>query len=338
MKRLLGPKAPSAFVALALCVLGTGAALARDVSLVFATATQGRAILTMRDDFVQRISPFDRSARMKTDRSVSEAEYLKFVGAQVLEWTDSDKAALQPALSYVRPRADALDLPWPDTIYLVKSTGNEEGNAPYTRANAIVLPRSELAKKPAPGTLGDLPGIVAHELFHILSRHNPALKEKLYAAIGFQPCGEVAFPSRLADRKITNPDAPKNDHCIRVAVDGKKVWVVPILFSNSAKYDPARGGEFFNYLQFQFLRVDGAGAQAPRHATYNDADVQLLDVNRLSGFFEQVGRNTGYIIHPEEILADNFSLLIRGQTNLPSPEIQRKIKAVLDQASGPIRH
>ncbi len=338
MKGLFDLEALSAFAALAICVLDTGAAFAKDASLLFATAAQGRAILTMRDDFVQRMSPFDRSARLKTSKTVSEAEYLKFVGAQVLEWTDNDKAALQPVLSYVRPRVDALDLPWPDPIYLAKTTGNEEGNAPYTRANAIVLPRGELAKIPAPGTLGDLPGIVAHELFHVLSRHNPALKEKLYAAIGFQPCGEVAFPSRLADRKITNPDAPKNDHCIRVRLDGKDVWVVPILFSNSEKYDPARGGEFFNYLQFQFLRVDGGGAQAPVRATYNQSDVQIVDVNRLSGFFEQVGRNTNYIIHPEEILADNFSLLIRGQTGLPSPDIQRKIKAILDQASGSVHH
>jgi hypothetical protein len=30
-------------------------------------------------------------------------------------------------------------------------------------------------------------------------------------------------------------------------------------------------------------------------------------------FLEQVGRNTRYVIHPEEILAENFALLITGK-------------------------
>jgi deoxyribodipyrimidine photo-lyase len=36
-----------------------------------------------------------------------------------------------------------------------------------------------------------------------------------------------------------------------------------------------------------------------------------------AGFFEQVGRNTGYLIHPEEILADNFELLVAADRRPP---------------------
>lgn len=52
---------------------------------------------------------------------------------------------------------------------------------------------------------------------------------------------------------------------------------------------------------------------------------------QVSGFFEQVGRNTNYVIHPEEILADNFSLLILGERRVPSPEILEKMQGILDQ-------
>ena len=200
---------------------------------------------------------------MKTDKNVSEKTYLTFMSTQVLEWTENDKAALRTVLSDLRPRLDALSLPWPDSIYFVKTTGDEKSNAFYTRGNTIGLPQTELAKRNAMGIAGSLAGIIAHELFHVLSRHNPALKEKLYAAIGFQPCGEVAFPSKLAAMKITNPDAPKNDHCIRVGIGGKEAWVTPILFSRSEKYDVGQGGDFFDYMQVRFLRVDGTGAQAP---------------------------------------------------------------------------
>jgi hypothetical protein len=40
-----------------------------------------------------------------------------------------------------------------------------------------------------------------------------------------------------------------------------------------------------------------------------------------TGWFEQIGHNTRYTIHPDEILADNFVRLINGDTNLPTPQI-----------------
>ena len=60
------------------------------------------------------------------------------------------------------------------------------------------------------------------------------------------------------------------------------------------------------------------------------AEPELFSPEELSGFFEQVGRNTEYIIHPEEILAENFALLILGKQNLPSPEIVEKMRRVLE--------
>jgi hypothetical protein len=210
-------------------------------------------------------------------------------------------------------------------VLLIQTTGREEGGAPYTRANAIILPAGTLAR----ASKADLQAILTHELFHILSRQNPALKEKLYAAIGFKPCGEIAFPALLKSRKITNPDAPKNDHCIRVNFAGEPAWAIPLLFASAERYDPIRGGEFFGYLEFSFLRVDGGGAEPPAKATYDDRQLQLVPPTAITGFSEQVGRNTEYIIHPEEILADNFSLLVAQDKAVASPDVLRKIQAVL---------
>jgi hypothetical protein len=58
----------------------------------------------------------------------------------------------------------------------------------------------------------------------------------------------------------------------------------------------------------------------------------MLAVSQLEGFVEQVGRNTGYIIHPEEILADNFKLLATGAENVPSPQILDKMRGILRSA------
>jgi len=290
-------------------------------SIDFATAAHGRELLTKRDDFVMRMSPFDRAARMKTDQDVTEGAYLRFVAANVREWAPDEKAAVEGVWAELKPKLDEMRLPFPKTILFVKTTGTEEGDAEYTRGAGIVLPESALAAEKRAG----LRGIVAHELFHVLSRNAPEVRDRLYAVIGFRPCTEIVFPEALAARKITNPDAPKNDHCIQVRNGAETVWAVPILYAKTDRYDMAKGGLFFEYLKFSFLVVDGLSGK------YDAAHPVLLDVNQLQGFYEQVGRNTEYIIHPEEILADNFRFLLLGQSDVKSPEVLAGLAKALDQ-------
>lgn len=311
-------------LALGIPTLASGQS-SKATTFAFATIEQGKKLLTEEDDFVSRLSPFDRAARMKTDQDVSEQDYLHFVERNVLDWNSDEKELVKSALSDLQPRLEALVLPFPETICFVKTTGGEEGGAEYTRANAIVLPQSMLDKK----NRKNMRETIAHELFHVLSRKNPLLKEKLYAIIGFQPCGEVLFPQALVEKKITNPDAPKNDHCIRLKIGNESVWAVPILSSRVARYDTGRGGEFFQYLSMQYLIVERNGPASDAKATYDPSHPRLVSADQVSGFFEQVGRNTNYIIHPEEILADNFKLFLLQEKNVPSPEILQKLGEVL---------
>ena len=308
--------------------------LSENTSVVFATIPEGRKILTSRDRFVSRMSPFDRAARMKTDQDVSEEDYLEFVGKNVLAWNDSEKKKITSALQGIQTELEVLSLPLPNKVFMIKTTGNEEGRAAYTRANAIVLPKSDLT---AP--IAKIRHMICHELFHIMSGENLDLREKLYAAIGFVKCNEVAFPLDLKPRKLTNPDAPMNDHYIRVQVAGKEHLGIPILFSAAEKYDVKRGGEFFSYAKFQMLLVEWDDGSSTVKPIYDSQKPKLVDMQQVSGFFEQVGKNTQYIIHPEEILADNFALLVLGESNLPSPEIIKKLKEILNEersgGSGP---
>jgi hypothetical protein len=282
----------------------------------FASAAEGAEILGRKDDFIQRLSPFDRAARMKTGGSVSEEEFLNFVKANVLTWNESEKTKIADAIAAIRPILNNLPLSLPKIVTLVKTTGAEEGRAFYTRDSAIIMPEKETDEADA----SLLQKTIAHELFHILSRNNPALREKLYDSIGFHKCDEVDFPSDLRSRKITNPDAPRNDHAIRVRVGGQEARAVPVLISDAPKYDVSRGGQFFNYLQLKFLLTP----------TSSTGHVLALP-EEISGFYEQVGRNTNYIIHPEEILADNFALLILDKHNVPSPEILEKMRSILEK-------
>ena len=296
----------------------------------FASQAEGRQILGARDDFVQRLSPFDRSARKKTDKAVSEAELLDFIGKNVVDWTKEEMETVQAAIQAIQALLGELPLSLPRTVQFIKTTGTEEGNAAYTRGTAIVLPKSELAKTPK-----ELQKLICHELFHILSRQNPELREELYGIIGFTKCNEIKLPPELERRKITNPDAPRNDHFIRLQIDGHESLAVPILLSSSETYDVRRGGEFFAYLQFQFLVVETNGGAQTFKAAYDGSSARLVEMQRVSGFMEQIGRNTDYIIHPEEILADNFALLVLKEEKVASPEILRKMKEILLRKTTP---
>lgn len=296
-----------------------------DTTIVFATVDEGRQILTAHDDFVRRMSPFDRAARMKTDSAISEDDFVEFVNKNILPWTNTEKEKITSAFQDIQQELEALSLPFPEKVFIVKTTGNEEGGAAYTRATAIVFPKGYLEAPEVP-----IQKMLCHELFHILSRTNPDLRKNLYATIGFSKCDELAFPLELKSRKITNPDAPRNDHCIRLQVGGKGHWALPILFSETEKYDVSRGGEFFDYLEFRFLLVEWSDDFLTVSPVYGDHEPKLVGMEQVSGFFEQVGRNTGYIIHPEEILADNFALLVLREQDLPSPEIVIKIKETLE--------
>jgi hypothetical protein len=307
-------------VAAALILVVLRAAAETSPAFQFASVDQARALLTTRDEFVTRLSPFDRAARLKTDRDVSEREYLEFVGASVRPWEDgAEKDRVTRAFGLVRDRFEEMSIQWPDGVLMIRTTGQEEGGAAYTRGKAIVLPDNLLADR----SRDRMMHLISHELFHILSRRDASLRASLYKIIGFEPCPEFSFPQALAPRKITNPDAPRNDHRIRVRYRDEYVWAVPIIFSGVDKYNTAKGGEFFKYLQFRLALASTAG---------NGSEPSLVEPGEVEEFFEQIGTNTNYIIHPEEILAENFALLITGRSTMPSPAIPAAILQVLKSA------
>jgi len=119
------------------------------------------------------------------------------------------------------------------------------------------------------------------------------------------------------------------EHFVRLQIGGHESLAVPVLLSSVETYDVKRGGEFFAYLQFQFLVVEKDRGSADLKAVSEGSSSKLVGMEGVSGFMEQVGRNTDYIIHPEEILADNFALLVLNSHTVASPEIPRKMREVL---------
>jgi hypothetical protein len=290
----------------------------------FATADEGRRLLAERDDHIERMSPFDRAARLESGGEVSEEEYLAFARAAGREWSNDERVRLTQAFEAIESKLAELLPELDGPILLVKTSGEEEGGAGYTRGSAVMLPQALTDAR-------ELQRLLAHEIFHVASRNHPDLKRALYEAIGFEECGEVVLPPSLARRKMTNPDAPANAHCIELQVDGANVWGMPILLSREERFDPAAGRAFFEYLTVSILLVDRSGGTAAP-LERNGAPV-LVPLNRVAGFLEQTGRNTTYVIHAEEILASNFEHLVQGTQGLPSPQVLARIRAELTRAA-----
>ena len=302
---------------LALC----GHAAAQEV--VFASLEDARRILSAPDAYSKAMSAFDRSVRLRTERDVSEGEFLAFAARAAQDWEREERAAIEAQLKPVLASVKRLALPLPQRIYLVKTSGAEDADAAYTRQNAIMLPASKLALRD-----GALRHLIAHELFHVSTRAYPALADSLYEAIGFQRC-EVELPAALKARRITNPDAPQDRHCIRVGVGSEETWTLPVLLSTASKEEIARGGTFLDHVTVALLLVEKTPGNAAAEPRTEDRRLRIVGVEEVSGFFEQIGRNTSYIIHPEEIVADNFAVLAAGGREVRSPEILARIAKII---------
>ncbi len=290
--------------------------------LVFADVKTGQEILIAEDDFSQRLSKFDLQSRLQTDRDVTRDDWQKQVAEQVTEWPAAERDKIKLAVAALKPKLAAFRLPFPKQILLIRTTGKEESDAAYTRANAIVLPAAKL-RHPLPA----LEALLAHELFHVLSRHDATVRAALYKIVGFTIGEEVKLPQSLDDRRITNPDAPRLDCYITLKNEEQQVTAVPILYATPEKYVAKTARKFFDYITFRLVVVDRVnGKWQPR---MKELQPVVLDPKKIEHFHEQIGRNTSYIWHPDEILADNFVHLLNKRQNLQTPRVTEAMAEML---------
>lgn len=115
---------------------------------------------------------------------------------QTLNWSDTEKERISKAMKSLDAeiKKQSYNLDFPKEIIFVKTTQKEEGNAEaYTRVNWIAI--GEHALKEASDA--DLKYLVAHELFHLLTRQNSNFKKDIYKVIGF-----TVIEKKLSSRPI----------------------------------------------------------------------------------------------------------------------------------------
>lgn len=264
--------------------------------IVFISQKEAAKMMGTSDEYTQSMSRFDIASRTYNPANTQEQQYLSFAAEQALEWDENEISVLKIKINQVKAKIESLNLKlsFPKDIKLIKSTLKEEGDViSYTRANYIVLK-------------GDVTeDYVIHELFHILTRYNPAKRDELYKTINFHKTNRIKYPDVIKDHIVTNPDAPFIEHIINLSIDGENKEAVIILYTGK-DYE---GGLFINQMQKKLMLVEGG--ENSKEPVLVEGHPVLLDFTAASDLKDKIGRNTNYTLHPEEVLAEHFIMLVK---------------------------
>lgn len=290
-------------------------AAAESVSFAPATPAQGAAILSAFDEYLSVLSPADLSIRLQ-GRDGAGADLGRVYAGATQSWTADESERLRLMVVRHRARLNQLAAWLPETIFFIKGSRAIEGGIPHTRGAGIFfgphLPESDEA----------LDGLFMHELFHVLSRHNAARHDELYGIIGFVRC-PADLPQSMRDRVITNPDAPAVEHAAPISESDPTLLATPLLFADPARFDPSKQslGQYFD-PELQLLRRGADGACRPA------VGVSLPEDAIREAIFARSGRNTNYMFHPEELMADNFSQMMMGRS-VADPWVHERLATLL---------
>lgn len=290
------------------------------------------------DNFFELLQPLEMCIQMqyslsqtKEFREKNRDEqiqiYKAYIAADVQNFTENEAFILKKEMKYAMEMVYKVfpNIQLPSQINLIKTESKNYGKTVfYTREDNIIIPAPQIHL----GNEKLLREVLIHEIFHIYTRFNPDKKEKLFAVIGFNKIDSVVFSSFVQERVMYNPDATNYHYAIDLKVKGKSIKAVPIIYSNYPTYE--RGVPFFQHIVFQLFPIEKINDSSSIYKI-NVPNVGL-NPESLSDFKQQIGKNTNYIIHPEEVAADNFKLLILSKGNTdkyPSPKIMQDIYNII---------
>jgi hypothetical protein len=267
------------------------------------------------DDFFTKITDADLSVQMKKGFDPSEphrerlAQYLLFLQKDVRNFKQEEALFVEKCIrnAYKMCSMVSSDL-FPKELKIIKIKGKPYGNGTYyTREDCIIVPANEL-EMPDEAKFTET---MLHELFHIYSRFHAEQRLQLYDLVGFHPLEnqDLQIPKQLESRILLNPDGTNFAYYIDIQLaPDKTIKAIPILYTPSNGYQKNKG-DFFGHLKFSLFQVEQSGHGYA--VVCKDDASSTIDMKNIPDFYRQIRDNTDYIIHPDEILADNFMYTIQ---------------------------
>ncbi|NVM43660.1 MAG: hypothetical protein HWN79_01995 [Candidatus Lokiarchaeota archaeon] len=270
-------------------------------------AQTASSIIAAKDDYVSNFSEFDLQSRMSTLEKVTIDELVEFLSRQTVEWTNSEEIIVNSIFDEL----ESSYAPYKDyllgCVKLIKTTGREECDAAYTRSKCIYVPVS-MVQWP----YEELKELIAHELFHVISTHNPKFRNNLYVKLGFNPCPELDIPNDYKHLYVSNPDTIGKNCYVSFQNNGAQIKAVPFLYSEV----PYSGGYFFEYFQFTFLETEMKDNECKPLYEHNRPKF-IATPQKLFDLCEEIDPYSNqHRLHPEEILAYYWSLLPFSESKL----------------------
>lgn len=290
----------------------------REVNIMYATKEEGIALITERDEYVSNLTPFDIQIRLQREGTIED--YLDTCRSSVLDFSDSEIDLLREIFWEIGSEIErhGMTIPYIETINVVKTTLKEESNmGAYTRGNTIYLGETVFCLNE-----GDIEHVVCHELFHILSRCSNEFKKDVYKAINFVVKDKSFDLNKFSNiRFVSNPDVSLQ--CCYIVMESPDRKRVPYYMTTIAPKD-SNCYDLQSSIHPYFIPLD----KNLDIKTDVNGDPLLIPLKKMSlQFLKYVGRNTEYIINPEEILAENFCLAVLGSIyDIPSPQVIKALR------------
>jgi len=130
----------------------------------------------------------------------------------------------------------------------------------------------------------------------------------VFEGIGYQ---NLILPPGLAGPCAYNPDGVDFAQKIALAqTDGSTIYAIPIIYANHLGWTDEQN-TFFAYLEFNLFQIEKQADGKWKVVVKEDGYSSTLNIQGQPDFFRQIKDNTGYIIYPDEVLADNFAFIMQ---------------------------
>lgn len=290
-----------------------------DVLLHFADRAEGQTLLLSNEAYLEGLTQNDLNFRMqKLDATLEE--YKEFAAEQVLDFTEEEKNIISEEINrfYDRCREQGYHLPELDQVTFVKTTSANECNAgAYTQGTTVYLGVDALKcalseDKEARSWFSE---IIPHELFHCFTRTDPEFRTEMYSILGFTVQEEdFVFEDAVRERIISNPDVEHHNSYATFRINGEDIPCA-VVFTTEHPFEK-KGDSFFDSAATGLVPIDDLNTM------YSSEEAE--------NFWDVFGRNTDYVVDPEETLADNFAFTIlnRDET-MKTPELLESIRTYL---------
>jgi hypothetical protein len=270
------------------------------------------------DKFFDHITAIDAAVQMKKNdplnmsREAMVARYKDYLQTDVTGFTKEESAFVAKAMNEAFQLVGKVSQKYfPEDIRLIKTKAQHyDDEMFYTRENCIVIPEPVLKLKNYDAFLQTM----LHEISHIVTRLNPNVKAQMYALVGFKKIEiPLTLPDALSNRLLTNPDGVDINWATPLtSATGSSVFTMPILYAKDTLFDPKKP-DFGDYLGWNYYELaPSVDNKRLLVQTIGERQQSTLDTRGINDMFLK-NYNTAYIIHPDEIVADNFSLLMLSQ-------------------------